>query len=227
MNGPGQSKTRLLAIFVATLGGLTPCLVAQSALASMAPLIQTTSEHPYEINKRRTLLAQVAIEPRAQMTDVVVGSGAGSAHTGEVVGVEPAVVGTRTPASDEQRAAINKAIEFIEQEDYSSASRDLVNFLREHPLSEIADDGWFWLGEARYLDRAFLESLQIFQTLIEYFPRSGHAPMARLRMGMNHFELKQFPKAREHLTDLISDQPADDIKARAQAVIERMNEAGV
>jgi hypothetical protein len=48
-----------------------------------------------------------------------------------------------------------------------------------------------------------------------------------LRMGMNHFELKQFPKAREHLTDLISDQPADDIKARAQAVIERLNEAGV
>lgn len=214
---------RLLAVFLASLGGLTPCLAAQSATA----IIQTEFGRHEESQKRQPLLAQVDGEPRAQSTDVVVGSGSGSTHTVEAVEVEPAVVGTRTPASDKQRAAIEKAIEFIEQGDYSSASRDLVNFLREHPLSEIADDGWFWLGEARYLDRAFLESLQIFETLLEYFPGSGHVAMARLRVGMNHFELKQFPKAREHLTDLISDQPADDIKGQAQAVIERMNDAGV
>ncbi|MEK9627364.1 MAG: hypothetical protein VW311_10720, partial [Gammaproteobacteria bacterium] len=136
------------------------------------------------------LLAQAESEPRAEIADVVVGSGSGSTHTVEEVRVETAVVGTRTKASPAQQTTLQTAIDAIERGEFASASYSLVAFLRDDPLSEIADEGWFWLGEARYRDRAFQESLSTFKTLLEYFPSSSRISMARLRIGMNHYELK-------------------------------------
>ncbi len=151
------------------------------------------------------LLAQADGEPRAEIADVVVGSGSGSTHTVEEVRVETAVVGTRTKASPAQQTTLETAIDAVERGEFASASHSLVALLRDDPLSEIADEGWFWLGEARYRDRAFQESLSTFKTLLEYFPGSSRISMARLRIGMNHYEIKEFVEARSALSSLLQE----------------------
>ncbi len=173
------------------------------------------------------LLAQAESEPRAEIADVVVGSGSGSTHTVEEVRVETAVVGTRTKASPAQQTTLQTAIDAIERGEFASASYSLVAFLRDDPLSEIADEGWFWLGEARYRDRAFQESLSTFKTLLEYFPSSSRISMARLRIGMNHYELKAFVEARSALSSLLQETDEEEIKIRAEALIKKMDDAGV
>ncbi len=173
------------------------------------------------------LLAQADGEPRAEIADVVVGSGSGSTHTVEEVRVETAVVGTRTKASPAQRTTLQTAIDAIERGEFASASYSLVALLRDDPLSEIADEGWFWLGEARYRDRAFQESLSTFKTLLEYFPSSSRVSMARLRIGMNHYELKEFVEARSALSSLLQETDEEEIKIRAEALIKKMDDAGV
>ncbi len=173
------------------------------------------------------LLAQADGEPRAEIADVVVGSGSGSTHTVEEVRVETAVVGTRTKASPAQQTTLQTAIDAIERGEFASASYSLVALLRDDPLSEIADEGWFWLGEARYRDRAFQESLSTFKTLLEYFPSSSRISMARLRIGMNHYELKEFVEARSALSSLLQETDEEEIKIRAEALIKKMDDAGV
>ena len=172
------------------------------------------------------LLAQADGEPRAEITDVVVGSGAGSTHTVEEVRVETAVVGTRTKATPAQQTTLQTAIDAVERGEFASASYSLVAFLRDDPLSEIADEGWFWLGEARYRDRAFEQSLGTFKTLLEYFPSSSRVSMARLRIGMNHYELKEFVEARSVLSSLLQETDNEEIKIRAEALVKKMNDAG-
>ncbi len=173
------------------------------------------------------LRAQADGEPRAEIADVVVGSGSGSTHTVEEVRVETAVVGTRTKASPAQQTTLQTAIDAIERGEFASASYSLVALLRDDPLSEIADEGWFWLGEARYRDRAFQESLSTFKTLLEYFPSSSRVSMARLRIGMNHYELKEFVEARSVLSSLLQETDNEEIKIRAEGLVKKMNDAGV
>ena len=173
------------------------------------------------------LLAQADGEPRGEIADVVVGSGSGTTHTVEEVRVETAVVGTRTKASPAQQIALETAIDAVERGEFASASYSLVVLLRDDPLSEIADEGWFWLGEARYRDRAFQESLSTFKTLLEYFPSSSRISMARLRIGMNHYEIKEFVEARSALSSLLQETDEEEIKIRAEALIKKMDDAGV
>jgi TolA-binding protein len=173
------------------------------------------------------LLAQADGEPRGEIADVVVGSGSGTTHTVEEVRVETAVVGTRTKASPAQQTALETAIDAVKRGEFASASYSLVALLRDDPLSEIADEGWFWLGEARYRDRAFQESLSTFKTLLEYFPSSSRVSMARLRIGMNHYELKDFVEARSALSSLFQETDEEEIKIRAEALIKKMDDAGV
>ncbi len=93
-----------------------------------------------------------------------------------------------------------------------------LRFYAMTPASEIADEGWFWLGEARYRDRAFQDSLSTFKTLLEYFP-AVLVSMARLRIGMNHYELKEFVEARSVLSSLLQETDNEEIKIRAEGLV--------
>ena len=157
---------------------------------------------------------------------VIVGSGEGSTHRVEEVTIETVVSGAETVATGEEQQSLQRAIKQIDEQQYDQATRVLIALLRSNPHSAIADQAWFWLGEARYLLSAFSEAVEAFETLLLYFDDSRLVPSAKLKLGLTQVELRQFEAARETFNELLSEKVDDLIKLTAQEALGRVDAAG-
>ncbi|XXK21596.1 tetratricopeptide repeat protein [Arenicellales bacterium nBUS_48] len=174
--------------------------------------------------KNSYLVAQNLSDPDPD--SVTVGSGEGSTHRVEEVTIETIVSGAKTVASGEEQQSLQQAIKHIDEQQYDQATRVLIALLRSNPHSAIADQAWFWLGEARYLLGAFSEAVEAFETLLLYFADSRLVPNAKLKLGLTQVELKQFEAARATFNELLSEKIDDQIKLTAQEALGRIDAAG-
>ena len=147
--------------------------------------------------KNSYLVAQNPSDPDPD--SVMVGSGEGSTHRVEEVTIETVVSGAETSATREEQQSLQRAVKHIDEQQYDQATRVLIALLRSNPHSAIADEAWFWLGEARYLLGAFSEAVEAFETLLLYFADSRFAPNAKLKLGLTQVELRQFEAARSNV----------------------------
>ena len=109
--------------------------------------------------------------------------------------------------------------------DYLDAAQGFVTFLRDYPQSLLADQGWFWLGESRYLARGFDDAVTVMTTLLDYFPDSTFGEAARLDW-VSYFELRQYQVARDVLEDLLELSPDQEILDLAKAMLEDLATQG-
>ncbi len=174
--------------------------------------------------KNSYLAAQNSSDPDPD--SVIVGSGEGSTHRVEAVTVETVVSGAETLATREEQQSLQRAVKHIDEQQYDQATRVLIVLLRSNPHSAIADEAWFWLGEARYLLGAFSEAVEAFETLLLYFVDSRLVPNAKLKLGLTQVELRQFEAARTTLNELLSKNVDDQIKLTAQKALGRVDAAG-
>jgi TolA-binding protein len=174
--------------------------------------------------KNSYLAAQNSSDPDPD--SVIVGSGEGSTHRVEAVTVETVVSGAETLATREEQQSLQRAVKHIDEQQYDQATRVLIALLRSNPHSAIADEAWFWLGEARYLLGAFSEAVEAFETLLLYFVDSRLVPNAKLKLGLTQVELRQFEAARTTLNELLSEKVDDQIKLTAQKALGRVDAAG-
>jgi len=174
--------------------------------------------------KNSYLAAQNSSDPDPD--SVIVGSGEGGTHRVEAVTVETVVSGAETLATHEEQQSLQRAVKHIDEQQYDQATRVLIALLRSNPHSAIADEAWFWLGEARYLLGAFSEAVEAFETLLLYFVDSRLVPNAKLKLGLTQVELRQFEAARATLNELLSEKVDDQIKLTAQKALGRVDAAG-
>ena len=174
--------------------------------------------------KNNYLVAQNPSDPDPD--SVMVGSGEGSTHRVEEVTIETVVSGAETSATSEEQQSLQRAIQQIDEQQYVQATRVLIALLRSNPHSAIADEAWFWLGEARYLLGAFSEAVEAFETLLLYFADSHFAPNAKLKLGLTQVELRQFDAARTTFNALLSEKVDDQITLTAQEALGRVDAAG-
>ena len=174
--------------------------------------------------KNSYLVAQNPSDPDPD--SVMVGSGEGSAHRVEAVTIETVVSGAETSATREEQQSLQRAVKHIDEQQYDQATRVLIALLRSNPHSAIADEAWFWLGEARYLLGAFSEAVEAFETLLLYFADSHFAPNAKLKLGLTQVELRQFDAARTTFNALLSEKVDDQITLTAQEALGRVDAAG-
>ena len=174
--------------------------------------------------KNSYLAAQNTSDP--DPGSVIVGSGEGSTHRVEEVTIETVVSGAETSATSEEQQSLQRAVKHIDEQQYDQATRVLIALLRSNPHSAIADEAWFWLGEARYLLGAFSEAVEAFETLLLYFVDSRLVPNAKLKLGLTQVELRQFEAARATLNELLSEKVDDQIKLTAQKALGRVDAAG-
>ena len=178
-----------------------------------------------KINQKNSYLAaQNSSDPDPD--SVIVGSGEGSTHRVEAVTVETVVSGAETLATHEEQQSLQRAVKHIDEQQYDQATRVLIALLRSNPHSAIADEAWFWLGEARYLLGAFSEAVEAFETLLLYFADSRLVPNAKLKLGLTQVELRQFEAARATFNALLSEKVDDQITLTAQEALGRVDAAG-
>ena len=181
-----------------------------------------------ELNRQNRDL-DLSSRPASAEESVEVGTGSGSTHPVTSVSVLPPQ-NREAPRSNsiepEEQQVYDAALDAFRTARYLDAAQGFVTFLRKYPQSLLADQGWYWLGESRYLERGFDDAVTVMTTLLDYFPNSTFGEAARLRLGESYFELRQYQAARDALEDLLELSPDKEILDLAKAILEDLATQG-
>ena len=109
---------------------------------------------------------------------------------------------------------------------YADAAVAFTQFIQRFPNSELTDDAWYWMGEARFVTREFSQSLGAFQNVINNFMDSPRIPASYPKVGYIQYEYGAYIKARETLNFVVSSFPNHRVVVNAKARLEKMSREG-
>ena len=118
------------------------------------------------------------------------------------------------------------AFDLLKQSLYADAAVAFTQFIQRFPNSELTDDAWYWMGEARFVTREFSQSLGAFQNVINNFMDSPRIPASYLKVGYIQYEYGAYIKARETLNFVLSSFPNHRVVVNAKARLEKMAREG-
>lgn len=93
------------------------------------------------------------------------------------------VAGTPTPSSPAATTAYEAALARLQTGDAAGAETALIAFLAAYPSSELADNAWFWIGEARLVRQEVDSALEAFRTAVDRYPEGNKTPDALFKLG--------------------------------------------
>ena len=202
--------------------------MVQTGTLGLLLLFFSGSVYAQDLNSQNSDL-DLSSQPARAAESVEVGTGSGSTHPVTMVSVLPPQK-RETPRPNsiepEEQQVYDAALDAFRMADYLDAAQGFVTFLRDYPQSLLADQGWFWLGESRYLARGFDDAVTVMTTLLDYFPDSTFGEAARLRLGASYFELRQYQEAQDVLEDLLELSPDQEILDLAKAILEDLATQG-
>jgi TolA-binding protein len=74
--------------------------------------------------------------------------------------------------------------------------------------------------------RRFDEAAAEFSKVVQFFPDSGKAPDALLKLGFSQYELQQWDKANETLSRVIQQYPRSTARQLAESRLQRLRMEG-
>ena len=86
----------------------------------------------------------------------------------------------------------------------------------------MAENAQYWLGEAYYVNKSYQEALASFHVVSEKYPQSRKLADALLKTGYCYYELKQWSKAREILTQVADGYPDSSAGRLARQRLDKM-----
>ncbi|MEQ9132237.1 MAG: tol-pal system protein YbgF [Salinisphaeraceae bacterium] len=119
-------------------------------------------------------------------------------------------------------AAYTAALDLLKAGDYEQARSSFDRFVSDYPNSEFSDNAWYWLGEARYVDRIYEGAIAAFQRVIKRFPDSNKVPGAQYKLGVIYDEQGKSQQAREALQQVIQEYPDDNAAELARKHLDAM-----
>ncbi|MCF6255248.1 MAG: tol-pal system protein YbgF [Gammaproteobacteria bacterium] len=110
-------------------------------------------------------------------------------------------------ASQEERAAYERAFNLLKEGRYDLAVSAFKTFVQTYPQGPFVDNAQYWLGEANYVQRNFAVALGEFDKVVKNHPNSPKRADALLKMGYTFQELGQNDNARMSLNKVIKNYP--------------------
>lgn len=114
------------------------------------------------------------------------------------------------------------AMALFRQADFASAQKALEAFVLRYSASAYVPSALFWLGNAQYANKAYTDSKDNFQKLLNLAPQHPRAPDAMLAISNVQIELKDIPGARQTLEALVNTYPTSETAATASDRLERL-----
>ena len=131
-----------------------------------------------------------------------------------------------TPATEDEKAAYDKAFQALKELRYADAAEEFETFTSQYPNSEYADNAQYWLGESYYVTRNYDLALTSFQKLMDRYPDSPKVPDALLKVGYTHYEMKAWDRARAALLQVQSSYPDTTLARLAASRLRSMQMEG-
>lgn len=116
----------------------------------------------------------------------------------------------------------DKAMASFRQADFVAAQKSLDAFVTRYGASAYVPSALFWLGNAQYANKAYLDAMANFQKLLKIAPNHPRAPEAMLAISNVQIESKDLKGARKTLEDLIAAHPSSETAATARDRIGRL-----
>ena len=214
-------------------GGLAPSSLVPTEPTQSADISQATRVSGSVVSETETTGS--SSNPSNTSTDAVTNTGESSVDT---IVVGNAIQTTATSAQTMNSTTISNVVSVSEEETYEAAF-DLLKqslyadaavaftqFIQRFPNSELTDDAWYWMGEARFVTREFSRSLGAFQNVINNFMDSPRIPASYLKVGYIQYEYGAYSKARETLNFVVSSFPNHRVVVNAKARLDKMAREG-
>ena len=154
---------------------------------------------------------------------IVVGSAIQTTSTSGQI-LDSKTVSNVVSVSEEE--TYDAAFDLLKQSLYADAAVAFTQFIQRFPNSELTDDAWYWMGEARFVTREFSQSLGAFQNVINNFMDSPRIPASYLKVGYIQYEYGAYIRARETLNFVLSSFPNHRVVVNAKARLEKMAREG-
>ena len=144
-----------------------------------------------------------------------------SSQTTAVVVSAPATNGSVT--LDEQNA-YEQAFDLLKQSRYEDAILGFQTLVDTWPTSQLADDAYYWMSEARYVNREFEHALSGFRTVVSRYPDSQRVPEALLKIGYIQYDIGAYEDAAETFRDILARFPGHQVTVSAQTRLRRIEQ---
>ena len=131
---------------------------------------------------------------------------------------------TASPAtvSLEEQNEYDQAFELLKQSRYQDFILAVQQFVTTWPTSQLADDAWYWLAEAHYVNREFEHALNGFRTVVASYPDSQRVPEALLKTGYIQYDIGAYDEAAEIFRDILVRFPGHNVTISAQTRLRRI-----
>ena len=91
----------------------------------------------------------------------------------------------------EEQEAYDQAFDLLKKSLYEDSIAQFQQFADTWPSSQLADDAYYWMSEARYVNREFELALTGFRTVVSRYPNSQRVPEALLKVGYIQYDIFQ------------------------------------
>ena len=126
-----------------------------------------------------------------------------------------------TVSLDEQNA-YDQAFELLKQSRYQDFILAARQFVATWPTSQLADDAWYWMAEAHYVNHEFENALSGFRTVVVRYPDSQRVPEALLKTGYIQYDIGAYDEAAEIFRDILVRFPGHNVTVSAQTRLRRI-----
>lgn len=166
-------------------------------------VVQQLTQHEREIaNLRTTLRGQADPAGDQPLQDQIVISGD---------------QGTADPIETYQRAYSD-----YQRGNFDFAIDGFREFVENNPLSDLADNAAYWIGESLFSQTKYREAVSQFDTVITQYPQSDKVAAALLKKGYAYFEIDQRPQGIIQLQYVIHEHPRSPEAVLAREKLESM-----
>ena len=157
----------------------------------------------------------------------VVGGGAGTrSETDTTPAIIPSGDGAEPTGSVSvpEQQAYEAAFNLLKQSKYQDAIDGFQKLIDAWPQSQLTDDAYYWMSEARYVNREFETALAGFRTVTTRYPDSPKVPEALLRTGYIQHDIGAYAEAAEIFRDLLERFPGHQVAVAAQTRLRRIEQ---
>jgi tol-pal system protein YbgF len=124
------------------------------------------------------------------------------------------------------RDAYQSAFNLLKDGKYSEAADAFSRFLSTYPQSGLLDNAQYWLGEAHYVLKDYVQAQRDFQAVLDTYPNSAKLPDAMLKLGYTFYELKNYKDARTTLQRVVEQYADTNAGKLAQQRLAKMSAEG-
>lgn len=126
-----------------------------------------------------------------------------------------------TPVIDAQQL-YNAAYLDVTRGNYGLARQEFTEFLRLFPVSSLADNAQYWMGESYYAEGNFREAITSFERVLDNYPGGDKGSAAMLKLGFSYQKLGDNSRARAYLERVSEKYPGTDEARIARERLEEM-----